>query len=121
MKSAWVRNDKRESAFDRTNGEDDHPWDDRLRHSSDRMLILSYHCAPRRISFPITTPDAADITTGPSAISCARATPCLIGASTVLVSFPSLAVNVTTVPSGTGLPAQSRTGSVSTTTPFAVR
>ena len=61
------------------------------------------------------------MTTGPVAMICARATPCLIGASTVLVSFPPFAVNVTTVPSGTGLPEQSRTGSVSTTIPLFVR
>lgn len=46
---------------------------------------------------------------------------CLIGASTVLISFPFLAVKVTIVPSGTGFPWQSWTGSVSTMNPFAVR
>src|SRR5215469_1989325 len=80
-----------------------------------------HSCPPRRISFPITTPEAADTTTGPLAKIRARATSCLMGASTVLVSFPFFAVNVTIVPSGTGLPEQSRTGSVSTITPRDVR
>ena len=47
--------------------------------------------------------------------------PRLMGASTLLLVFSLLAVNVTIVPSGTGLPEQSRTGSVSTTMPLEVR
>src|SRR4051812_36335585 len=67
---------------------------------------------PTRNSLPIATPDAAEITTDPLARIVARATSCLTGASTELVSLPPLAVKVTTVPSGTGFPEQSRTGSV---------
>src|SRR5207302_4838741 len=79
------------------------------------------HCPPTRTSFPMTTPEAAEITTGPVVVIRACATSCLIGASTVLVSLPFFAVNVTTVPSGTGFPEQSRTGSVSTLMPLEVR
>src|SRR5579872_1035272 len=92
--------------------------DQRLLVSVTRMRNYSF--PPRRSSFPIATPDAAEIETGPFARMVARATSCLTGASTEPVSPPLFAVNVTTVPSGTGLPEQSRTGSVSTTMPLGV-
>ena len=61
----------------------------------------------------MTTPDATEMVAGPAVFKVARATPFLMGASTVLVPLLSAAVKVTTVPSETGFPVQSRTGSVS--------
>ena len=50
--------------------------------------------------------------------SCASAMPRLMRASTVLLPWASVEVKVTMVPSGTGLPEQSRIGSVRTRMPF---
>src|SRR5690349_7138734 len=89
-----------------------------------RMLAaghLVHSFPPMRSSLPVATPDAAETTTVPDTIRAARATSCFTGASTKLTSWPFLAVKVTMVPSGTGLPEQSRTGSVSTRMSFAVR
>src|SRR5215469_7480274 len=86
---------------------------------ADRPLIHSL--PPMRSSLPVATPDATETTTGPDASRVARAISCFTGASTKLTSWPFFAVNVTIVPSGTGLPEQSRTGSVSTRMPLAVR
>src|SRR6266700_710142 len=73
------------------------------------------------MGLPITTPEATDMTARDEAVIWARATPCLMGASTVLFPVLSVLVKVTIVPSGTAFPEQSRTGSVSTTMPLAVR
>src|SRR5215471_12995974 len=73
-----------------------------------------------RTWFPCTTPEATEISASPEIRRVARATPCLTGASMVLLPLLSLAVKVMTVPSETGFPAQSWTASVCTTTPFGV-
>src|SRR5215472_10094911 len=73
------------------------------------------------ISLPVTTPEATEMIAFPVMGSSVRATPFLTGASTVLLPLLSTAVKETTVPSGTLLLRQSFTGSVSTSTPFAVR
>src|SRR5581483_6957328 len=75
---------------------------------------------PTWISFPMTTPDATDIVAPCWMGMTVRATPRLIGASTVLLPSGPIAVKLTMVPSGSALPLQSRTGSVSTSTPFGV-
>src|SRR5450755_1371459 len=67
----------------------------------------AHGCAPIRSSFPNTMPEAAEITAAPAVAICARAIPCLMGASTVLFPFAPVAVNVTMVPSGKEFPAQS--------------
>src|SRR5580765_3064198 len=84
-------------------------------------LELDLHCySPTRMELPITTPEATETTPRDDNI-CARATPCLTGASTVLFPLSSVLVKVTTVPSGTRFPEQSRTGPVSREIPPAVR
>src|SRR5438309_2091910 len=73
---------------------------------------------PTLSSFPVTTPDATVIRDGPDTGSSTRATPFFTGASTVVFPLGPTCVKLTTVPSGTALPLQSRTGSVSTTSFF---
>jgi len=53
-------------------------------------------------------------------VTCSPSPPTTFSAFVIAVPAP-VCVKLTIVPSGTGLPAQSRTGSVSTRTPFAVR
>src|SRR5467141_3464591 len=79
---------------------------------------FSHRAPPRLSSFPFTTPDATEMRAGPETAISTCATPRLIGASTVVFPLASVLVKLTTVPSGTKLPLQSRTGSVSTAIPF---
>src|SRR5947207_10279190 len=80
---------------------------------------LFFHRAPPKLSsFPFTTPDATEMRAGPETAISTRATPRLIGASTVVLPLASVLEKLTTVPSGTKFPLQSRTGSVSTDIPF---
>src|SRR5215470_9864716 len=73
------------------------------------------HCFPVTFSsFPVTTPDATRMRALPSTGICTRAIPRFTGASTVVLPVLSVLVKLTTVPSGTGLPLQSRIGSVAT-------
>src|SRR5262249_8512715 len=77
-----------------------------------------FHFSPPTCSsLPSTTPAATEIWAPPAAGNSARATPLRMRASTVLRPAESVCVKVTIVPSGTGLPVQSRMGSVSTTRP----
>src|SRR5579863_2374033 len=94
---------------------------ERTPKSRETVGEMHHGCAPTRTSFPITTPEAAEIEVAPEASICACAIPRLMGASTELFPFALVAVKVTIVPSGTGLPAQSRTGSVCTEMPTLVR
>src|SRR5439155_23736332 len=74
-----------------------------------------HHCLPStESSFPVTTPEATKILAPPFIGTCTRATPRLMGASTVVLPLASTLVKLTTVPSETAFPLQSRTGSVST-------
>src|SRR5581483_6201546 len=63
-------------------------------------------------SFPVTTPEATVMRAFPEIGICTRAMPRLMGASTVVFPEESVLVKLTTVPSGTAFPLQSRTGSV---------
>src|SRR5205814_8459875 len=68
---------------------------------------------PTSSSLPVTTPDATVTRARPFIGISIFVTPRLIGTSTVVFPAASLIVKLTTVPSGTAFPEQSRTGSVS--------
>src|SRR5215469_5711116 len=87
---------------------------ERAGHPQSRLHRLP----PNLTSLPATTPEATVMVAPGTAGNSAWATPRLTRASTVERVWPSLSTNVTMVPSGTGFPLQSRTGSVSTSTPF---
>src|SRR5690348_13522724 len=83
---------------------------------------LHWACPPATSnSLPVTTPEATVIRARPSIGISTFATPRLIGTSTVVLPAESDFVKLTTVPSGTALPEQSRTGSVSIRNAFFVR
>src|SRR5581483_8341811 len=73
-----------------------------------------HYLPPTCSSLPSTTPAATVMVALSEAGSSARAISFLMRASTVLLPVLSVWINVTIVPSGTGLPLQSRMGSVST-------
>src|SRR6478609_6889697 len=73
-----------------------------------------HYLPPTCSSLPRTTPAAMVIVALSEAGSSARAVPFLMRESTVLLPLLSVWMKVTIVPSGTGLPLQSRIGSVST-------
>src|SRR5438067_10538567 len=83
----------------------------------DEQALRLHRAPPQCSSFPRTTPEATVIVAFGAAGRSARATPRFTRASTVLRPRESVWMKVTIVPSGTGLPLQSRTGSVSTTMP----
>src|ERR1044071_324899 len=77
-----------------------------------------HYLPPTCSSLPSTTPAAMVMVALSEAGSSARAVPFLMRESTVLLPLLSVWIKVTIVPSGTGLPLQSRIGSVSTITLF---
>src|SRR6185312_12317622 len=88
---------------------------------SENQYAYKLHCLPPTCSsFPSTTPAATVIVALSDAGSSARAMSFLMRASTVLLPVLSVWIKVTIVPSGTGLPLQSRIGSVSTIVFWAV-
>src|ERR1700756_873362 len=86
--------------------------DQHCQRSPEANILPHYSVPPMRSSLPIATPEATEIVASPSAGISTLATPRLIGASTVVLPVTSTLLKVTTVPSGTALPLQSRTGSV---------
>src|SRR5581483_7298267 len=97
-------------------------YQDAKRHRQEQISQTSAHWPPATSSsFPVTTPEATLMRAPPSTGISTLATPRLIGTSTVVFPPASLLVKLTTVPSGTGLPEQSRTGSVSTRNAFFTR
>src|ERR1051326_3252141 len=77
-----------------------------------------HYLPPTCNSLPSTTPAAMVMVALSAAGSSARAVPFLMRESTVLLPLLSVWIKVTIVPSGTGLPLQSRIRSVSTITRF---
>src|SRR6185437_7128073 len=82
---------------------------------------MPHCCPPTFTSLPMTTPEATEMVAGPGILSSTCAISFLTGTSTVLSPAGLLAVKVTTVPSETGLPLQSRTGAVCTRIPLGLR
>src|SRR5262249_35391324 len=87
--------------------------DDKWQSLSQNLVWQTHFAFCHRISFPITTPVATESTAPSTAGRSALATSRFNGASTVDFVPLLVSVKVMTVPSGTGLPRQSRTGSVS--------
>src|SRR6185437_1477661 len=82
--------------------------------SEDQDSRQLHYLPPTCSSLPSTTPAATVMVALSEAGNSARAMSFLMRASTVLLPVLSVWINVTIVPSGTGLPLQSRMGSVST-------
>src|SRR5438270_4308028 len=87
---------------------------ERHADTEDQDACKLHYLPPTCSSLPSTTPAATVMVALSDAGSSARAVPFLMRASTVLLPVLSFWMNVTMVPSGTGLPLQSRIGSVST-------
>src|SRR5437764_2588343 len=88
---------------------------------SPNILPKTHFPPPMCSSLPSTTPEATDMVALSESGNSARAMSRLMRASTVLRPAESTAVKVTMVPSGSGLPEQSFTGSVCTTMARSVR
>src|SRR5206468_9531747 len=109
----------------RAEAQHNHGADQQAKHDSEQGISESgghFHWPPATSSsFPVTTPEATVIRARPSTGISTFATPRLMGTSTVVLPASSTLVKLTTVPSGTELPEQSRTGSVSTRKSFLAR